>query len=99
MSSSSGKAFDLEALLRQALTPIEPPLDLERKLQEGFASLLDRAADELESWELSSMHDPRNWIRPIGAAVIGSAAVIAFILVRRSHQKHSHSSGWLRRRS
>ena len=37
-------------------------------------SITEMAADELEAWELSAMRDPRNWVRPAAAVVVGSAA-------------------------
>ena len=46
------------------------------------------AADELEAWELASMRDPRNWVRPAAAVVVGTAAGAALVVLRaRSRQK------------
>jgi hypothetical protein len=73
---------DFEALLRQALVPIEPPDDMSVRLESTLVNLTDLAADELESWELSAMRDPRNWVRPAAATVVGGAAGAALVVVR-----------------
>ena len=90
---SSGP-FDVEALLRQALPPIEPPADLALRLEERMAELAGLAQDELEAWELSAMRDPRNWARPVAAGVVGASAGTALVLlrVRRSHLRRSAAS-------
>src|ERR687886_685449 len=62
--------WDFEARLRQALAPVEPPADLEPRLEMTLGSLVEMAADELEAWELKAMKDPRNWPR----AALGPAA-------------------------
>ena len=78
----------IEALLREALTPVEPPHDLEERLETAFNTLVDAAADELDGLELSAMGDPRNWIRPVGAVVVGSAAAAGLVLVRTRRARH-----------
>ena len=65
---------DVERLLRSALVPIEPSGALTDRLEERLSELTSIAAGELADWELSAMRDPRNWGRPVAAAVIGSAA-------------------------
>ena len=50
-----------ESLLREALAPVEPPEGLVERLEVTLTSLTEMAADELESWELTAMRDPRNW--------------------------------------
>src|ERR671916_2922275 len=78
----------IEGLLRQALAPIDPPAELEARLEERFTVLVDAAADELESWELGAMRDPRNWARPVAAAAIGSGAAVGLVLVRTQRRRH-----------
>ena len=78
---SSGAA-DFEALLRQALTPVEPPADLVNRLELTLVSLTELAQDELDAWELSAMRDPRNWVRPAAAAVVGVSAGTALVVLR-----------------
>ena len=51
-------ATNFEALLREALAPVEPPADLAERLEGTLQSITEMAADELEAWELSAMRDP-----------------------------------------
>ena len=83
----SERAADFESLLRQALAPIEPPAELEARLESTSASLVDAAADELEAWELSAMRDPRNWARLAVAGAAGGAAA------RRARAACARSAG------
>jgi hypothetical protein len=86
---------DFEALLREALTPVEPPADLARRLELTLVNLTELAQDELESWELSAMRDPRNWVRPAAAAVVGATAGTALVVlrVRSRHRSRRQQSG------
>jgi hypothetical protein len=79
---------DIESLLRRALSPVEPPKELEARLEGTLGSLVDMAADELEAWELSTMRDPRNWVRPVAAAAVGSGAAVGLVLVRTQRRRH-----------
>jgi hypothetical protein len=90
----SAGATDFEALLREALTPVDPPDDLAQRLELTLVSLTELAQDELESWELSSMRDPRNWIRPAAAAVVGATAGTALVAlrVRAQHRARKQAS-------
>src|SRR3954454_24355892 len=79
---------DIEGLLRQAFAPVEPPESLATRLESTLQELSDLAAEELDSWELSSMRDPRNWVRPVAAAAIGTAAGAGLVVLRvRSHHR------------
>ena len=82
------EALDVETLLRRALTPVEPPQDLAERLESALVELTELAADELEAWELSSMRDPRNWMRPVAAAAVGSSAAVGLVLVRTQRRRH-----------
>ncbi len=73
---------NFESLLREALSPVEPPEDLALRLEGTLQSITELAADELQEWELSAMRDPRNWVRPAAAVVAGSAAGAALVLLR-----------------
>ncbi len=91
---SSG-ATDFEALLREALSPVDPPADLAERLEVTLVSLTELAQEELEAWELSAMRDPRNWVRPAAAAVVGvtaGSAVVA-LRVRARHRARKQQSG------
>jgi hypothetical protein len=78
---------NFEGLLRQALAPVEPPDDLAMRLEDTLQSLAEIAAEELESWELKAMRDPRNWARPAAALVVGSGAGAALVLLRARHRQ------------
>jgi hypothetical protein len=88
-------ATNIEALLREALSPIDPPADLVNRLETTLVSLTEKAQDELDAWELSAMKDPRNWVRPAAAAVVGTAAGTGLVLirVRSRHGKRKQQSG------
>jgi hypothetical protein len=88
---------DIEARLRAALAPVDPPAHLQARLEQTLDSLVELAADELEAWELGAMRDPRNWVRPVAAAAIGSGAAVGLVLVRTQRRRHrrrkeSHSA-------
>jgi hypothetical protein len=81
-------APDFEALLREALTPVDPPADLAQRLELTLVNLTELAQEELDAWELSAMRDPRNWVRPAAAAVVGATAGTALVVLRvRSHHR------------
>ncbi len=82
MSTGSSPTADIEALLRRALAPVEPSADLVRRVESTLVSLTELAAEELEAWELSAMRDPRNWVRPAAAAVVGASAGSALVVLR-----------------
>ena len=79
---------DFESLLRRALSPVEPPKELELRLETTLGSLVGMAAEELEAWELRAMRDPRNWVRPVAAAAVGSTAAVGLVLVRTQRRRH-----------
>jgi hypothetical protein len=79
---------NIESLLKLALSPVEPPKELEARLEGTLGSLVDMAAEELEAWELGAMRDPRNWARPVAAAAIGSTAAVGLVLVRTQRRRH-----------
>ena len=80
---------EFEHLLKRALTPVEPPADMTLRLESTLAELTGLAQDELESWELSTMRDPRNWVRPVVAVAVGTAAGAGLVVlrVRSQHRK------------
>jgi hypothetical protein len=73
---------DFEELLQQALSPVDPPDDLAARMEARLVNLTELAQDELEAWELSSMRDPRNWVRPAAAIVVGAGAGTALVVLR-----------------
>jgi hypothetical protein len=87
--SEQAAGDNFEEIIRRALAPVDPPEDLVQRLETTLVSLTELAADELEGWELSSMRDPRNWIRPVAAIVLGTAAGAGLIVLgwRRQHRR------------
>ena len=78
----------LEELLADALRPIDPPEDLATRVETTLSGIAEQAAAELSSWadelsegELEALRDPRNWVRPVTAVAVGSAAAGALVLV------------------
>jgi len=90
----SEAAPNFESLLREALAPVEPPEDLVLRLESTLESITEMAAEELQEWELSAMRDPRNWVRPATALVVGGGAGVALVLLR-SRRRARGSSGAL----
>jgi hypothetical protein len=84
----------VERLLQLALTPVEPPEALSDRLERGLSELTEAAAEELAEWELSAMSDPRNWVRPAAAVVVGGLAAGGLVLVRaRQQHKKRQTTG------
>jgi hypothetical protein len=91
------KPIDVEQLLSDALRPIEPPERFSGRLEETLSAVTQAAAEELSDWaeqlsesELRTLHDPRNWVRPVVAVGAGSIATGALVLLemrRRSRQR------------
>ena len=80
---------NFEDIIRRALAPVEPPEDLTQRVENTLWSLTELAVDELEGWELSSMRDPRNWVRPVMAIAVGTAAGAGLLVLgwRRQHRQ------------
>ncbi|EHN09846.1 hypothetical protein PAI11_33070 [Patulibacter medicamentivorans] len=74
--------FDIETLLREALSPVDPPERLGVRVENTLRNLSELAADELESWELTAMKDPRNWVRPAAAVAVGGVAGTGLAVLR-----------------
>lgn len=100
---------DLEALLADALRPIEPPERFSGRLETTLSKLSEVAANELSEWaeeltesELKSLRDPRNWIRPVAAAtasgIAGAGLILFEVRRRRRHGGLSDLAGELRNR-
>jgi hypothetical protein len=87
---------EVERLLRSALVPVEPSEALSDRLERRLTEITDAAAGELADWELSAIRDPRNWVRPVAAVVVGSAAGGALVLVRARQQQKRRQARRLR---
>lgn len=83
---------DLETRLHRALAPVDPPEELELRLEKTLGSLVEMAADELEAWELTALKHPRNWPRaalgPAVAIVVGSGAAAGLVVLRTRRRRH-----------
>ena len=90
------EAFDMDSLLRSALVPVEPPEALSDRLERGLSELTEAAAEELADWELAAMSDPRNWVRPAAAVVVGGLAAGGLVLVRARQQHKKRQAHGLR---
>ncbi|HUY59804.1 MAG TPA: hypothetical protein VMV16_08855 [Solirubrobacteraceae bacterium] len=73
---------NVEALLREALTPVEPPVRLTEQLESTLTLLTEAAQEELDGWELTAMRDPRNWVRPAVAVAVTATAGTGLVLLR-----------------
>jgi hypothetical protein len=87
---------DLEALLSDALRPIDPPEDLRGRVEETLSKVTEAAATELSEWaeelsesELASLRDPRNWVRPVAAAAAGGVAGTALVLLELRRRRRT----------
>jgi hypothetical protein len=84
----SDRTVDIEQLLRQALQPVDPPDELEQRLEDRLRDIAVAAAEELEGWELKSMRDPRKWVSTVTAAGLGVGAGVGLVLVRTQRRRH-----------
>ncbi len=94
-------AADFESLLREAFAPIEPPPDLSDRLESRLRRINALAIDELDSWELQSLSDPRNWTRiarPIAAGVVATGAGTALVLLAARRNAKRSAVGRLLKR-
>ena len=83
-----GGISDIEAMLRNALQPVEPPEQMVEKLEQRLSVVADQANQDLASWreelsesELRSLRDPRNWVRPAAAGAASGAAGAALVVL------------------
>src|SRR3954449_4679567 len=91
---------DMERRLRAALAPVDPPIHLQRRLEQTLDNIVELAADELESWEIEAIKDPRNGRRaalvPATAVVLGGGAAVGLVVLRtqrRRHKRRAQSKG------
>ena len=83
-SHESGPGPEIMRLLEMALKPVEPSAgfvgQLESRLADVEAAALE-ALEEIADWELDAMRDPRNWVRPVAAVAVGTAAGAALVVL------------------
>lgn len=99
----SGSTWDVEALLSDALRPIDPPERLSGRLEETLSAVTQAAAEELSDWaeelseeELRALRDPRNWVRPVVAVGAGGVATGALVLLELRRRSRSKGQSGLR---
>ncbi len=89
----------IERLLESAFASVDPPAglveELEVKLAEVQAAAIE-ALEEISDWELAAMRDPRNWIRPAAAVVVGTAAGSALVLLQVRRGRRQRAAGGLK---
>jgi hypothetical protein len=92
--------LDLEALLADALRPIDPPDDLATRVESTLTAITEQAAAELSSWadelsdtELDALRDPRNWVRPVAAVAAGTLAGGALVVVGLRRRRRPTGGG------
>ncbi len=96
MSEVQKGSFDVEALLSEALRPMDPPETLAGRFEETLSRVSESAATELSEWadelsdsELESLRDPRNWVRPVVAVAAGGVATSALVLIEMRRHRRS----------
>src|SRR3954447_11530072 len=81
-----------EDMIRAALSPIEPPVHLQERLEATLDSPGQVAPDEVEAGELEAIKDPRNWPRaaigPAAAVVVGGGAAVGLVVLRTQRKRH-----------
>jgi hypothetical protein len=87
--------MDFEALLADALRPVEPPETLAARVEGTLTKITEQAAAELSSWaedlsegEREALRDPRNWVRPVVAIAAGTAAGGALVVLGMRRRRH-----------
>jgi hypothetical protein len=91
----SGPGPEIMRLLEHALRPVDPPANflsqLENRLVDVEAAALE-ALEEISDWELEVIRDPRNWVRPVAAVAVGTAAGTALVVLGlRSRRKRTNA--------
>ena len=102
MTEPGKSQLDLEALLADALRPIEPPERLSGRVETTLTAITEQAAADLQSWadeltdsELQSLRDPRNWARPVAAVAVGGAAAAGLAVMVATRRRSRRPSGVL----
>ena len=85
---------DIESRLQQALSPVEPPTELEGRVDELEAAV-EETGEELEAWERKAINDPRSLVHIIGLFVIG--VLIALVAAWYEARRHGRPRAVRRR--
>lgn len=84
---------EVERLLRGALVPVEPPIDLGERLERRLTAVTGAAVDEIAEWDPSALRDPRRWARLVIAGVVGAGAGGALVIVRARQKQQRGARG------
>jgi hypothetical protein len=87
-----GSELRIMRMLEEALAPVEPLAGFVDQLESRLADVEAAAMEalvELSDWELDAMRDPRNWVRPVAALAVGTAAGTALVVLglRRNRRR------------
>lgn len=77
----------VESVLKRAFAPVDPPERMYEQFESRLEQLSMDAAAELADWELAAMRDPRNWVKPATAVVVGGAAAGALVVLGLRHRR------------
>lgn len=77
----------VESVLKRAFAPVDPPERMYAQFESRLEQLSLDAAAELADWELAAMRDPRNWVKPATAVVVGGAAAGALVVLGLRHRR------------
>ena len=94
--ADGGPGQEIMRLLEHALKPVEPPATFVDQLEQRLASVEQaaiEALEELSDWELEAMRDPRNWVRPVVAVAVGTAAGAALVVLGARSRGKRRASG------
>jgi hypothetical protein len=89
-----GPGPEIMRLLEAAFKPIDPPTSFVDELEVRLANVEAAAIEALEglsAWELDAMRDPRNWVRPVTAVAVGTAAGAALVVLGLRSRKRRAS--------
>src|SRR3954452_8432030 len=81
---------EVERILRSALVPVEPPVDLAERMERRLTAVTDAAVDEIADWDPSAFRSPRRWARLVAAGVIGVSAGGALVVGRARQKQKRH---------
>jgi hypothetical protein len=100
MAEPGETTWDVEALLGDALRPIDPPERLLGRIEGTFTALSAAAATELSDWaeelsdsEMRALREPRNWVRPVVAVGVGGVATGALVLFELRRRGRHEANG------
>jgi hypothetical protein len=98
-SGDNGAETRIMRMLEHALAPVDPPSSFVDQLESRLADVEAAALETLEGlsdWELDAMRDPRNWVRPVAALAVGTAAGTALVVLgmRRSRRRRPGLRGF-----